>query len=107
MSEDLLSMDFIVNAFRGLKEKKRQYKTYILRDKAANIYKIGRAVNIDKRIKSLSIANINLAKVMVINKDIEVYLHTAYKSKQIESEWFNLSKEDLEDIKNKYSDYLL
>lgn len=102
MNDDLFSWAFIENAFRSIRKEKRHFKTYILLDIASGLYKIGRAVDVEKRVKDLSVANTNLSIVLSIGRDVENELHKAYSGKRVESEWFRLTKKDVSDIGNKY-----
>ena len=94
--------DFIMGLLKCCKVKHRLYKTYLLKDKSTRLYKIGRAVDVNKRVRSLEVANPNLSIVITIEKDVEKELHNKYSSKRIKSEWFKLSKEDVDEIKRTY-----
>ena len=103
-NEDLLSKEFLLNAFGALKTKKRSFKTYILFDNAANLYKIGRATDVEKRLSTLAVANPSLSLTLVINANVENSLHKEYANKRVKSEWFKLSEEDIRNIDHKYND---
>lgn len=93
--------DFVYDLLEGIKPaEKRKYKTYILKDTISGLYKIGRALDVNKRIKFLSVANPNLEIYHIINKDIETALHRKYSPFRIKSEWFKLSETELEEIKS-------
>lgn len=103
MNEDFFSKEFIENAFRSIRKGKRQFKTYILLDRATGLYKIGRAIDIEKRVNALSVANPNLSIVLSIGHNVENELHKAYSEKRVKSEWFRLTMKDIEDINDKYN----
>lgn len=103
MSTGFFSQEFIVDAFRSIRKEKRQYKTYIFIDNAAGLYKIGRAVDIEKRLNTLSVANANLSVALTIGYDVENELHKTYSKKKVKSEWFRLTEKDIEDINHKYN----
>lgn len=81
-----------------MRDGKLKQKTYLATD--GNLYKIGRAADPSARIKSLLIANPKLALIHTIGRDIEGYLHKKYRSKMVSREWFDLSKQDVEQIKS-------
>lgn len=103
MNDDLFSWAFIENAFRSIRKGKRHFKTYILLDSPSGLYKIGRAVDVKKRVKDLSVANANLSIVMIIERNVENELHKAYSDKRVKSEWFRLTEKDIKDINFKYN----
>lgn len=87
-----------VDIIRCLKPlNKKEFKTYLITD--GIYYKIGRAVDPEKRLMSLSCANPNLECIHVINSNIEYELHQLFKHKIIKGECFALSQEDVEIIK--------
>lgn len=102
MNDNLLSDEFIINMLKSMRKPKRQFKTYILIDNAAGLYKIGRTVDVDKRFAALSVANPSISVVMVIDDNVENELHKTYSTKRVKSEWFCLTDKDINDIKNKY-----
>lgn len=93
--------DFVYELLENYKPaKKKRYKTYILKDTMSGLSKIGRAVDVNKRVKALCVANPNLEIYHIIDKDIEKELHRKYLPFKIKSEWFNLSEKELEEIKS-------
>lgn len=101
--DDIFSKEFIEEAFRSSRKKKRQYKTYIMLDNSSDLYKIGRSVNVEKRLKALSVANANLSVVLTIGYDVEKELHNTYSNKKVKSEWYRLTKDDIDSIRLKYN----
>jgi hypothetical protein len=79
---------------------------YIIRTLNSTHVKIGKTINITNRLKSLytNIGDIYLFGYIycVDYSKIETELHRKYKDKRIRGEWFDLSKEDIEDISNEY-----
>lgn len=71
--------------------------TYVLKDKSG-LYKIGKSVNVERRIKSISTGNTTIEKVMVLPIDCEGYLHSYFSNKRIRGEWFKLNNEDIKFI---------
>lgn len=80
------------------KNTKNNYKTYIVTDQTG-YYKIGKTIDIERRVNDFIISNLTIELVHVINKNIESKLHKKYKDKNISGEWFNLSKEDIDYLK--------
>jgi len=66
--------------------------------------KIGFTTNIKKRIKQLQTANPNELvllreyKATSRGRKLESLLHTHYKSKKINNEWFKLNSDDIKDF---------
>lgn len=93
---------FVFDVISSAKKPKREYNTYVCVDTCSGLFKIGRATDIEKRIKQLSVANQNLGVVLSIHGNHETELHHRYASKRVSSEWFKLSKEDIAEIKKEY-----
>lgn len=72
--------------------------TYILKD-GSGFCKIGRTVTIRSRFEALRIGNPNLHIVLLINGDLELYLHKKFEENHYALEWYYLSENDLEQIK--------
>jgi len=96
-------IDFVKQVLSCCKKRERVYKTYIVLDTLSGLYKIGKATNVEKRVKALSVANINLSLVFVIEKNCEFELQKHFSSKKVKSEWFNLGDDDIAEIKKKYN----
>ena len=73
--------------------------TYILTD-GSGLYKIGKSIDVRKRVKSLMIGNPSIRIVAIFHKDVESMLHDIFKEKRVAGEWFRLTKSDLERVKN-------
>jgi len=75
---------------------------YLLKSK--NLYKIGRAKNIQSRIKTYKTENPFGIKIIIQKKvndyiGIEIKLLKMFNEKQIRGEWFKLNKDDINRIK--------
>lgn len=79
-----------------------KYHVYIL--KAANLYKIGIAVDVERRMKQLSLSPIPITCTLAVLVDnarkIERQLHLKFDKKREIGEWFLLSDDDLQYIKS-------
>lgn len=75
------------------------FKTYFIRDKYTGYIKIGKSINVDKRIKNFRTINPTIELVGVIDSDVELELHREYEHKRQTGEWFNLNNVDVENIK--------
>lgn len=67
-----------------------------------SFYKIGRTINISNREKSLKTGN-HLLRIFAYTKTdnadkLEVLIHKLFKHKNVGGEWFELTKDDLDDI---------
>lgn len=78
--------------------------TYVIYSPEQRNYKIGRSKNIMKRLQSLRRQfTPNLELIIHYPKDIEADLHFEYRDKRVYGEWFNISIDDVLDMKNKYN----
>lgn len=75
--------------------------TYVMYDGSA-LYKIGRSVNPNERLRSLCTANPSLQLIMVCNADIECTIHKLFTSKRVKREWFKLDQNDMDLLLSKY-----
>lgn len=71
--------------------------TYLLTD--GRLFKIGKSINPEKRLKQLQTANPFINMVCFGNGVSEKYLHHLLFSDRITLEWFDLSEEKIETIK--------
>jgi len=71
--------------------------TYIIRSELLALYKIGRTIKIDKRVKELmsQTKDANLSIVRLYDGDLEKQLHIMFKHKRVRGEWFDLNEQDL------------
>lgn len=76
-----------------------EQKTYIIYDKHRKLHKIGRTVEIDRRMKAVKNVVPDIELICVCNNDLEILLHNCFKEKRINGEWFDLNENDIEDIK--------
>lgn len=89
------------------RKKKRKIKGYIYILKFEKYYKIGKTININKRLEIISPEMPEKPKIIRsyksgnIDKD-EKYLHEIYKEKRTNGEWFLLSDDDLQEIDKYY-----
>lgn len=87
------------------KKEKKKENGYIYLLKSLDIYKIGRAKSLDGRIKAYKTENPHGIEILH-QKLVEDYVGTEtklllrFKNKQVRGEWFKLSREDVEWIKN-------
>ena len=72
---------------------KRAYKTYLIRNCETNHIKIGRTVDVAKRLANLSAGSVaDLELVHVFPQDIEHELHTRFARLRVKGgEWFESS----------------
>ena len=91
-----------MNQFNSKKSEKNTKKTkiYIMVDLSNNYTKIGRSINPVIREKTLQSEKpeIKLIKYYDGCMQDEIDLHKKFESKRIRGEWFNLTKEDINEI---------
>jgi hypothetical protein len=64
------------------------------------LYKIGKAKNVEKRIKAYKTHNPMFKLIKTIEGDYEEQLHIIYKNKRSHLEWFNLTQDDVLNVEN-------
>ena len=80
---------------------------YIIKAYDDNLYyKIGITNKIEKRLKALKTGNNNeIEAIFLFQSDyaskIESKIHLLYKTKRVKGEWFLLSNDEVEKVKNK------
>lgn len=87
------------------KEPKLKKSGHIYIMECGGKYKIGNSKNVEKRKKQLDnrpfpVSIIYKSPVIEEVYDIETMLHDVYKAKRISGEWFDLTDEDITEIKN-------
>jgi len=85
---DYVNRMFLIPYFRKI----FSYKTYLLRDINTEMIKIGKSINVERRFN----------QIKILNKDVELDLHHEYEHKRHIFEWFNLTENDIKNIKIKY-----
>jgi hypothetical protein len=73
-------------------------KTYLIKDKKNNYYKIGKSANPMQREKTLQSEKPDIELVKTWDDNIESILHDFYKNNRIRGEWFNLTKSQVKFI---------
>lgn len=89
-----------IRKYAGVRSYRVKFKTYIIRDYVADIYKIGKSVNIYERFRQIYCCNPHVSLYAYLDNNIEAKLHKEYDHKRIPNscEWFRLSQEDLDKI---------
>jgi len=72
--------------------KRRLQKTYLMKDDASGLYKIGKSVNTKFREKTLQSEKPSIKTVKIWEINIESKLHNDYAEFRKRGEWFELSK---------------
>lgn len=75
------------------------YGTYLIFDKSAGLYKIGKSTNIDRRVNQIKSHNPSVSLVWRSDIDHEQTLHEQYSSLRVFREWFKLSNVEVSQIK--------
>jgi hypothetical protein len=81
----------------------RPKKTYLIYDKSANLYKIGRAISPDFRAKTIMQMNPSSELMCTCQTDIETELHKHFEEKRVNGEWFRLDDLDVEYVKHRFA----
>lgn len=80
-------------------------KTYLMRDENTGCTKIGKSVNPRVRERTLLSDKPTITLFMICDNLVEKELHAKYADKRVRGEWFNLTSEDIADIKENYNFY--
>lgn len=83
---------------KSFEDKKSPMRTYIMYDKSANLYKIGRSRNIDDRLKGLRTGNPSIILIAYLDGDKETELHQRLALQRVENEWFEFGTRTLDNI---------
>ena len=70
--------------------------TYIM--KSQGLYKIGKAIDVNARLKGFQCGNPYIELIKIIQGNHERKLHQLYKEKRVRGEWFSLTEEDVNNI---------
>lgn len=93
-------LDNIFKNYRNTSNNKN--KTYIAIDRISGLCKIGKAVNIKRRLSVLKISNINIEMLYIIDDDIESRMHKLLSGFKEDREWFDIDEEIINSIAKKY-----
>lgn len=74
--------------------------TYFIRAGKLNVVKIEKSTisNLEDRLSDLQTGNHEELKILCISSKLEVYYHTKFDKYKIRGEWFELSKEVIEEV---------
>lgn len=81
----------------------RKQKTYLMRDTATGLIKIGKSYDPKIREKTLRSDKPTVDLFFVIEENVERELHIEYSLFRVRGEWFNLSDESVNDIIKRFS----
>ena len=71
-------------------------KTYLVYDKGSNLIKIGKAIDVESRMRQLQIGCGSILELLyVFNVDIEYPLHKELKHKRVQGEWFDVTADEV------------
>jgi hypothetical protein len=101
--EDICPIDAKIYDFIHLSHDRSEIYTYVMYDTSNHYYKIGKSVNVTKREKTLQSQKPTIEAILFKEGDIELKLHQFFLDKRIRGEWFKLSKNDIETLKNDFS----
>lgn len=82
----------------GNKGGNKDSKTYLMHDSNTGYTKIGRSVNPRMRERTLQSEKPSIALFAICDELVEKELHQQYKDKRVRGEWFDLSKDEINDI---------
>jgi hypothetical protein len=75
--------------------------TYLVYNKSNGLHKIGKSIDVGKRIIQLQVATgADLELILVIEKNVERELHKELKGSHVHGEWFRLGISEIEFIKS-------
>lgn len=76
-------------------------QTYIMRTNVSPYFKIGKSIDVQKRKGQIkgSVSFIDMQVEHTFDIDIESELHAIYAEYRVKGEWFNLSQEQIDEIK--------
>lgn len=80
---------------------RHKMQTYIAID-YTSYCKIGKSTKVEEREKQLKIGNSSIKMIVIIDEDVEKELHKYYEKKNVNGEWFKLSKSDIQYVCSHY-----
>lgn len=80
-----------------------QSKTYLMHDSNTGYTKIGKSVNPRQRERTLQSEKPTITMFAICDRLVEKELHNKYADKRIRGEWFDLTSNDIENIKMEYN----
>lgn len=86
----------------GYEERAPKQKTYLMKVSNTGYTKIGKALNLKFREKTLQSEKPCIILFAVCESLVEHELHVKFKDKRIRGEWFNLDMNDIEEIIDTY-----
>ena len=85
-------------AYFAKKDGNKDAKTYLMHDSNTGYTKIGRSVNPRMRERTLQSEKPSITLFAICYELVEKELHQQYKNKRVRGEWFDLSKDEINDI---------
>lgn len=106
------SFDFWRTAINKLleiskKERHTSIYTYIAYDENRSLYKVGKTKDLGKRIRNILTYIQTITPIFVLEGDFEKEIHSQLESSRVFKEWFDISKEDLLNTREKYRDFII
>lgn len=84
----------------GINKSNKNQKTYLVQNSTTGLYKIGRTVN-EVKVRVAQFTGMSAGDNYIhgfVDRDIERELHKKYKHKRIKGEWFNLDRNEANEI---------
>lgn len=100
-AEMIVAKSNVCSLKRG-KIVKRKYKTYLMFDSNTNYVKIGKSVDPRFRESTLQSEKPSISLFAICPADIEKDLHKTYSNNRVRGEWFDLHKNEVENIIKEY-----
>ncbi len=91
-----------LSKIENIKERNANLNTYIAIDRSKNICKVGKTIDLRRRLSSLRVSNKNIEYIYTIDKDIESDMHKLLNGFKIEGEWYNMDEDMISGIAVKY-----
>lgn len=96
-AEDLEKIYLYLSTYK--EPAKPKMNTYLMTDDSGYV-KIGKAINIEKRLQNFKTGNPTIKLIAYIEKNIESELHKYFEKERFIGEWFSLSDNDVLDLIN-------
>lgn len=100
-STDIIIRESIFMA-KDKNELMSRSKTYIMKDSQEGVFKIGKSINPEERLKMFKISNLRMELYAISDNNIETVIHRELKDKNIGGEMFKLEEKDLKRLIKKH-----
>ena len=105
---DTLKYRALLDVITVKKERQKNVKTYLVKNKTTGLYKIGKTTQIEVQTRVSQFEGMSGGDNEIIGFtmcDIENQLHREFKLQRVKGEWFNLDSDDVKKITELFDEH--